>query len=178
MSHYVQLLNSSRLSATRRERLTATYNDFVKAHLDSFWLEWDREEACHEFDVSCETVTKRTAALAQKASLAISARGFSAVQANNSTGVHNLPTDAGKQRAQGTGMLLLYTIITRDRALICDIRGNGITGKISSSSIMYYGRSLMALGSFQLVAPFRLSFWIVELNFFASCFSLLKIGCR
>ncbi|KAK5822137.1 hypothetical protein F5H01DRAFT_364918 [Linnemannia elongata] len=64
------------------------------AHLDSFWLEWDREEASHEFDVSCETVTKRTAALAQQASLAISARGFSAVQANNSTAVHNLPTDA------------------------------------------------------------------------------------
>lgn len=36
MSQYERLLNSSRLSKTRRERLRAAYDYFVKAHLDSF----------------------------------------------------------------------------------------------------------------------------------------------
>ncbi|KAG0361451.1 hypothetical protein BGZ54_009097 [Gamsiella multidivaricata] len=101
MSQYEQLLNSSRLSKTRRERLRATYDDFVKTHLDSFWLEWDRELANYEFDASCETVVKRTATLAQQASLAMSARGFSAVQ-TNSTG-HNARADAAVHKGNDSG---------------------------------------------------------------------------
>ncbi|KAF9198102.1 hypothetical protein BGZ49_001184 [Haplosporangium sp. Z 27] len=54
MSRYKQLLDSSRLNKTRRELLRAEY-------LDSFWLEWDREQASNEFAALCDTVAKRTA---------------------------------------------------------------------------------------------------------------------
>lgn len=82
MSQYGRLLGSSRLSKTRRDRLRAVYEDFVKARLDSFWVALDKEQLNREFDASCEAVVKRTAILFHQASLAISAQGISAVQAN------------------------------------------------------------------------------------------------
>ncbi|GJJ76485.1 hypothetical protein EMPS_08844 [Entomortierella parvispora] len=83
MSHYSQMLESSRLAKALRESLRSEYDVFVEAHLDSFWLEWDRELASDELTASCDTVAKRTAAFAQRASLALSARGFSKLEADN-----------------------------------------------------------------------------------------------
>ncbi|KAG0008125.1 hypothetical protein BGZ80_003826 [Entomortierella chlamydospora] len=83
---YKLLLDSTRLNKSRRARLRDTFDDFEKAHLNQFWLEWDNEQASKEFDVSCDAVAKRTATLAQKASLAFSARGLSAAAAKNGAG--------------------------------------------------------------------------------------------
>ncbi|KAF9348416.1 hypothetical protein BGX26_000171 [Mortierella sp. AD094] len=85
MSQYERLLRSSRLNKKRRERLKAAYDEFVKTRLDSFWWSWDWEQASHEFDASCDIVVKRTAILAQRESLAVTARGFSAVQTDSKT---------------------------------------------------------------------------------------------
>ena len=94
MSQYGRLLSSSRLNKRRQERLRASNDDFVKTRLDSFWWSWDREQASHEFDASCEIVVKRTAILAQQESVAVSARGFSAVRADN-TAILNARADDG-----------------------------------------------------------------------------------
>ncbi|KAI8595627.1 hypothetical protein EDD21DRAFT_390711 [Dissophora ornata] len=83
---YKLLLDSTRLNKSRRERLRDSFDDFEKAHLNQFWLEWDEKQASKEFDVSCDAVAKRTATLAQKASLAFSARGLSAAAAKNGAG--------------------------------------------------------------------------------------------
>ncbi|KAF9580570.1 hypothetical protein BGW38_002722 [Lunasporangiospora selenospora] len=76
MSQYERLLNLPRMKAGRRRRLKAYYDIFSKSRMTSFWQAWDREQANKEFDVSCETVAKRTAIMAQRASLTTSANGF------------------------------------------------------------------------------------------------------
>ncbi|KAF9142731.1 hypothetical protein BGX30_002339, partial [Mortierella sp. GBA39] len=71
MTQYERLLNLPRMKTGRRRRLRAFYDAFLKARMASFCPSWDREQADKEFNVSCETVVKRTAIMAQRASLAV-----------------------------------------------------------------------------------------------------------
>ncbi|KAG9064472.1 hypothetical protein KI688_003662 [Linnemannia hyalina] len=50
-----------------------------------FWSSWDKKLADKELNGPCETVAKRTAVMAQRASLTVSANGFSAIHADVST---------------------------------------------------------------------------------------------
>ena len=96
ISQYEILIKMPKLPTGRRQRLRAAYDIFVKSRMDAFWSSWDKEQADQEFNVSCETVIKRTAVMAQRASLAASANGFSAVQADITT-ISTTGTDEGKR---------------------------------------------------------------------------------
>ncbi|KAF9899018.1 hypothetical protein EC991_009783 [Linnemannia zychae] len=84
ISRYEWLLNFPRLKTGRRQRLRAAYDAWLP-RMAEFWSSWDEEQADRELNVSCRTVTMRTAIMAQRASLAVSAKGFSAIHTDVTT---------------------------------------------------------------------------------------------
>ncbi|KAF9175265.1 hypothetical protein BGX20_007102 [Mortierella sp. AD010] len=129
VSQYRRLLRSPRLKKTRLERLRAAFTGFMKGRLDSFWLSWDREQASQEFNFSCETAVKRTAILAHQASIAVSAQGFSAVQAS-STITSNAQADEVDLESSDNG--LEYDDIPVDASKDDDNNGTALDEETAS----------------------------------------------
>ncbi|KAF9181076.1 hypothetical protein BGZ49_004910 [Haplosporangium sp. Z 27] len=77
---YADLLNSQNISTKRRQRLKQAYDEFRISRLQSFWTSWKQtlilNETQKKLEVNAAIVRKKTAIMAQQASLHDSASVF------------------------------------------------------------------------------------------------------
>ncbi|KAF9321078.1 hypothetical protein BG006_002685 [Podila minutissima] len=89
LADYAELLTSSELGARRRQALRCTHDTFTKNRLRDFWTSWTQQlsvdQAQKELDASSAATAKKTAVLAQEASLNESAQSFRALKKDNAS---------------------------------------------------------------------------------------------
>ncbi|KAG0040473.1 hypothetical protein BGZ83_002531 [Gryganskiella cystojenkinii] len=80
MSHYSKLLKDDRIKTKRRERLNDSFDAFVVTRFDTFWSNWELKvelaETQKKLGLNAATVAKKTAIMAQTASLHESEQSF------------------------------------------------------------------------------------------------------
>ena len=89
LADYAELLTSSELGARRRQALRCAHDTFTKNRLRDFWTSWTRQlsvdQAQQELDASSAATAKKTAVLAQEASLNESAQSFRDLKRENTS---------------------------------------------------------------------------------------------
>ncbi|KAF9158446.1 hypothetical protein BGX20_003395 [Mortierella sp. AD010] len=84
LADYTKLIASSELGARRRQKLQSSHDSFTRNRLHSFWKSWTQQllvdQAQQELNTSSAVTAKKTAVLAQKASLSESKKSFRALK--------------------------------------------------------------------------------------------------